>query len=68
MTIQDILIMFIIIYITFNFIKSMIIGSSFSVIKYFIFKEDYIKWYNFRQKYISPKKRLLFNKKNVHEN
>jgi len=46
-----------------NFIKSITIGSNFSIINYFKYKEDYLKWYTFKQKYIPPHKRKNFSKR-----
>ena len=46
-----------------HFLKTIIIGSNFSIYNYFKYKDDYIKWYTIRQQYIPPHKRKDFKTK-----
>ncbi len=54
----------ILLYIVIQLIKSIILGPTFSFIKWIMYNEDYMKWYQYRQKYVPIKKReKTFNKK-----
>ena len=46
-----------------NISKQYIFGVNFELHKWFIYGEDYKKWYNFKQQYIPPHKRTHFKKK-----
>ena len=46
-----------------HFLLFITVGSNFSFINYFKYKEDYMKWYTMRQKYIPLHKRTHFTKK-----
>ena len=43
-------------------IKNYILGHNFSISYWLIYKDDYKKWYNFKQQYIPPNKRKHFKK------
>lgn len=68
MTIQDILLIICIVYIVIQLVKSVIMGPAFSILKFFLHGEDYIKWFKFKQTYISPKKRINFGKNKPADN
>lgn len=62
------LLIIILIYIIYKELKSFFVGPTFSILKYIKYKNDYMKWYSFRQTYIPVKKRVNFNKKTINEN
>jgi len=64
---NTILLTIILIYIIIELIKSTLIGPAFSIIKWFMHGEDYMKWFKFKQTYISPKHRINFSKNKVEE-
>jgi len=61
--VQDFIIIVLLTILVLDFIKSITIGSNFNFIKYFKYKDDYMKWYTIRQKYIPAHKRTHFKKK-----
>lgn len=63
----SIVVMVMLIYMIIQLLKSLIIGPAFSILKWLIHGEDYIKWFKFKQTYIPPKKRTNFSKNKVEE-
>jgi len=61
---NDILINIFMALVLLTWIKSVVIGSNFSLYNFFKYKEDYSLWYSKRQKYIPPHERKHFSKKN----
>lgn len=57
---MNVLLVIIILYIVIDLIKSIIFGPTFSMIRFILYKKDYMKWYTFKQKYIPEKNRKNF--------
>ena len=62
-----ILVILISMYVLIQLIKSTIMGPAFSIIKWLMYGEDYMKWFKFKQSYIPVKNRINFSKNKVEE-
>lgn len=66
--IVNILLTLVIMYIMIQTVKSFTIGPAFSIVKWIRYKDDYKKWYKYRQTYIPSSKREHFSKGKKNEN
>jgi len=55
------------VYVIIQLVKSTIMGPAFSIIKWLIHGEDYLKWFKFKQSYIPAKHRINFAKAKIDE-
>ncbi len=68
MSLDSYLLLFVSLYTLISIVKNIVIGKTFSIRLFILYRDDYIKWYTFRQKYIPAKERIKFNKKNINNN